>query len=104
MALEVDTGQLEQFSRQVGRGAEDAGEMLEYARRRTRLTLWQTGLMADVIGQHTAVRGDVLRALERLTGILRNSSAELRASASYYRHTDRAVAAEFDAARPRVRR
>ncbi|MBO0653130.1 hypothetical protein J1792_10090 [Streptomyces triculaminicus] len=104
MGLQVDTGRLEQFSRQVGRGAEDAGELLSYARGFTRISVERAGLMADVAGHHRAVRADVLSALERLAGVLRHSSDELGASASYYRHTDRDVAADFDAARPRVRR
>ncbi|GHG71421.1 hypothetical protein [Streptomyces griseocarneus] len=104
MGLQVDTGRLEQFSRQVGRGAEDAGELLLYARMFTHVPAEEKGLMADVTGYHGVVRGEVLSALQRLTGILRHSSDELRASASYYRHTDRDVAADFDAARPPVRR
>ncbi|MCC3776756.1 type VII secretion target [Streptomyces sp. UNOB3_S3] len=102
--LQVETGRLEEFSRQVGRGAEDASEMASYTRGFTSFDFMEHGLLGLLAGQHTDVRDTVLRTLDRLTAVLGESARELGAAASYYRRTDLAVAAETDAAYGRTRR
>ncbi|MEU8583467.1 type VII secretion target [Streptomyces abikoensis] len=102
--LRVETERLEEFSRQVGRGAEDASEMTSYTRGFTSFDFMEHGLLGLLAGQHADVRDTVLRTLDRLTAVLRESARELDAAASYYRRTDLGVAAETDAAYGRARR
>ncbi|MEU3350585.1 type VII secretion target [Streptomyces sp. NPDC037389] len=102
--LQVETGRLEEFSRQVGRAAEDASEMASYTKGFTSLDFMEHGLLGLCAGQHTEVRDNVLRTLDRLSAVLRESARELGAAASYYRRTDLGVAAETDAAYGRAGR
>ncbi len=96
MRLQVDAGQLEGFAGQVNRGAEDAREMLDFAAKFTRISGEQGGLLTRAAGEHDAVRDRVLRTLEHLAEVLRESSRELRAASAYYRQTDLRVAADLD--------
>ncbi|MEU4212028.1 type VII secretion target [Streptomyces sp. NPDC026206] len=104
MELRVDSAQLEDFARQVYRGAEDSREVLNYARKFTHISGEQMGLFAIAVEGHDGLRNGVLQALQRLSGILTESSEELRSAAAYYRRTDHAVAAVLDAGYPRERR
>ncbi|MBF6046786.1 PE domain-containing protein [Streptomyces sp. NRRL B-1677] len=97
MDLRVEPGHLEAFARQVGRGAEDMREVLAYARRHTVLPPGADGLYGETHYLHNALRNDVLSAVRRMAEILQSSSEELAAAAGYYRRTDRASAAAFDA-------
>ncbi|MFI9234616.1 type VII secretion target [Streptomyces cinnamoneus] len=104
MELRVDSGQLEAFARQIYRGAEDSREVLNYAGKFTHITARQNGLFALAVDGHDGLRHEVLQALKHLSGILTESSEELRAAAAYYRRTDHAVAASLDAGYARERR
>ncbi|MBT2387780.1 hypothetical protein [Streptomyces sp. ISL-11] len=100
MTLRVQPVELERYAGQVRRAADDAHDMLAYARRFTKISAAQAGLLARKLDQHEELRGNVLRVLRHLTEILKGSAGELDASASFYRRTDRSVAASMDAVHP----
>ncbi|GHF66548.1 hypothetical protein GCM10010218_55160 [Streptomyces mashuensis] len=103
MELRVDPGKLDDFAGCVGRAAEGARATLAYARTYSRVPAAGQGVLGLALEGHDALRGDVLRALDRVSGILARAAEELDAAAGYYRHTDHAVAASLDAAYGRQR-
>ncbi|MCL6672719.1 hypothetical protein [Streptomyces panaciradicis] len=105
MAFQVRPDDLDGYSRQVGRAADDAHQAQEYLKRHGGMgALDGQGLFLYAIGLHAQAMEGAKEVLTRLHTLLSASAEELAKSAAYYRTTDRAQASGLDATYPPSKR
>ncbi|MFF4909666.1 hypothetical protein ACFY2T_32950 [Streptomyces sp. NPDC001260] len=105
MAFQVRPDDLDGYSRQVHRAADDARQAQEYLKRYGGMdALDGQGLFLYAIGLHAQAMDGVKNVLTRLHTLLSASAEELAKSAAYYRTTDRAHASRLDATYPPSKR
>ncbi|MBK3644361.1 hypothetical protein [Streptomyces sp. MBT33] len=105
MTFQVRPGDLDGYSRQVGRAADDVHQAQEYIAKYGGMDAFHgQGLFIYAIGLHSQAMDGVKNVLTRLHTLLSASADELSKSAAYYRATDRSQASQLDASYPPSKR
>ncbi|MFJ8363653.1 hypothetical protein [Streptomyces sp. NPDC093984] len=105
MAFEVKPDDLDGYSRQVERAAEDVHQAQEYIKKYGDMgAVTGQGLFLWATGMHSQAMDGVNDVVTRLHGLLTASAKELSKSAEYYRTTDQDQASKLDATYPPSKR
>ena len=105
MTFRVRPDDLDGYSRQVGRAADDVHHAQEYIAQYGGMdALHGQGLFLYAIGLHSQAMDGVKNVLTRLHTLLSASAEELSKSAAYYRTTDQDQASRLDATYPPSKR
>lgn len=103
MAFDVETADLDAYSKQVGRAAEDSRSIKEYTDKYGKGledSAVEQGLILVALELHTGAMNEGAKALNRVHTLLDSSSKELAKSSAFYRQTDRDQAARLDKTYP----
>ncbi|MFF9477265.1 hypothetical protein [Streptomyces sp. NPDC014733] len=108
MTFQVEPGDLNAFSKQLGRAADDTNQALEYVRRQCSIGVFDKGPVSAIAsifgGGHDGVMENVESMLKKLHRILESSQGEMARSASFYERTDRQQASKIDSTYPASKR
>ncbi|MFJ5535373.1 hypothetical protein [Streptomyces sp. NPDC093261] len=105
MTFEVRPEDLDGYSRQVGRAAEDMNQAQQYIKKYGDMgALTGQGLFMWATGMHSQAMDGVNDVVARLHALLVASAKELSKSAAYYRATDRDQASKLDGTYPSSKR
>ncbi|MCX4457243.1 type VII secretion target [Streptomyces sp. NPDC059837] len=105
MTFEVKPEDLDGYSRQVQRAAEDVHQAQEYVKKYGDMGAFTgQGLILWATGMHSQAMNEVNDVVTRLHTLLAASAKELSKSAEYYRATDQDQASKLDATYPSSKR
>ncbi|MGW1162616.1 WXG100 family type VII secretion target [Streptomyces sp. NPDC002513] len=105
MTFEVKPEDLDGYSRQVERAAEDMHQAQEYIKKYGDMGAFTgQGLFLWATGMHSQAMDGVKDVVTRLHALLAASAKELAKSADHYRSTDQDQASKLDATYPPSKR